>query len=505
MQPNQPDQSRGMPPYQTFPPLTPEEQMLWQQYYGAGQQPLTPEMAQYLQMQGISPQQVTPEMLQQWQYQMLQMQEMQLMQQMQQQPPMQPPAPPPKQRRVKPAKEERAASGGFGRVLRLLLILGVVGAGTWFIWQSMQGSAATTAVIEMGTLGTSYRGDALIVRNETAYEDEGVQSIEYIAPEGGMVYQGDLVCFVYSTGYNSKEISVLQDYRDQIKNYQRTLLKSQTQFDTKMDRLESEVVQRGLEVRNLVQGARGNLINQEKFLEDSINKRQAYFRTRYSTDMRLRRLYDDEETQQQRIDSWIKQHRANRTSIVSFYTDGFEHALTPAEFEKYTPAEVRAMINGQRPEVSTASRGRTNIYRLISQKDSYAVLMLVKDSTWNPVEGSTHKLKLEQFSNTVVDAQVRSFTRSGGELLLRLAVVGDVTPVIYMRNCQAELGEYADCMLVPSKAIFEQGGAKGVVLITEKQQLFVPVNVVQETAGKAYISAIQTGVLSVGQTVRLFR
>ena len=63
------------------------------------------------------------------------------------------------------------------------------------------------------------------------------------------------------------------------------------------------MIERGLEVRSLVQGARGNLGNQETILETAINQRQSYFRSKYSSDMRLNRLYDDETNQQRRIDS----------------------------------------------------------------------------------------------------------------------------------------------------------------------------------------------------------
>lgn len=162
------------------------------------------------------------------------------------------------------------------------------------------------------------------------------------------------------------------------------------------------------------------------------------------------------------------------------------------------------MINGQRPETSTAARGRTNLYRLVKQ-NNYAVLMLVRNTNWNPVEGTTYKLVLEQFTNTVVDAQVLSFTRSGGELLLRLAVIGDVRDVLYMRTCQAQLGEYVDCLLVPEGALYTQNNATGVVVVSESAQNFVPVTVHRQENGKAYVSPVQTGLLTAGQTVRLFK
>ena len=439
----------------------------------------------------------TPEQLQQMQYQayMQQMPEMPTAQMPQQEPPQ-------KKRR----KKKRGGSGGRGgTVWKTAIALALIGGAAWYFLKDMVvDTRQSTAVIEMGTLGSSYTGDALIVRNETAYDEEGVQYIDYVAQEGSVVYRGDVVCYVYSTGYSSKEMTTLQDCRDQIKAYQQSLLKSETNFDQKMIRLESDVVERGLEVRSLVQGARGNLINQERILETAITQRQSYFRSKYSSDMRLNRLYDDESNQQRRIDSWINQTVATQESIVSFYTDGFEYALTPAEYEKYTPSQVRAMINGEKPQTSTAARGRTNLYRLVKQ-NNYAVLMLVRNTNWNPVEGTTYKLVLEQFSNTVVDAQVLSFTRSGGELLLRLAVIGDVRDVLYMRTCQAQLGEYVDCLQVPQGALYTQNNATGVVVLTEDNQVFIPVTVLRQESGTAYISPIQTGVLTAGQTVRLFK
>ena len=409
-----------------------------------------------------------------------------------------------KKERKQRRKEKRANRSKLSRILQTLVIVLVALGGVLFFLQSLQGSKPTSAVIESGTLGTIHRGDAMIVRNETVYSDEGVQSIDYKAQEGSVVYRGDVVCYVYSTGYSTKAMTTLQDYRDQIKTYQQTLLAGETAYDQKMSRLETDVVQRGLEVRSLVQGQRGNLINQESILATAITERQKYFRSKYSSDMRLNRLFDDEETQQQSIDGWIKQRAATQESIISFYTDGYEVALTPDKFQTYTPAEVRAMFGGQKPEQAASERGKTNIYRLV-KKGNYAVLLLIKDSVWTPVEGTTYKLMLEQFSNTTVDAQVLSYTRASGELLVRLAVMGDVDPVLYMRTCQAELGEYADGLLVPATAIYTQNEQKGVVRLNDDgTQVFIPVDILARQGDKVFISAIQTGVLGTGQRVRLF-
>jgi hypothetical protein len=77
--------------------------------------------------------------------------------------------------------------------------------------------------------------------------------------------------------------------------------------------------------------------------------------------------------------------------------------------------------------------------------------------TGTPVQGKTYQLKLEQFENTVVNATVLSYTRSGGELLLRLSVGSDVTPVLSMRTCQARLGNTSPACACPPIAFTRCG------------------------------------------------
>ena len=447
---------------------------------------------------------ITPEMMQQ----QMQFEAMQWQQAQQQAFPTQPVVrKPKKQKQPKPPKppKQSGEKGGAGKaVLIFLLVAALAGAGAYIFFFRDGGEKLTTAQIEMGLMGNTFRGDALIVRNETAFSEEGVQNIEYEAEEGSLVYRTNPLCYVYSTGYSTNEMNTLQDYRDQINDYQQTLLAAETAYDQRMEMLETEVIERGLEVRSLVQGSRGNLINQENILATAITQRQNYFRSKYASDTRLSRLYDDENTQLQRIESWIKPKLATQeSSIVSFYTDGFEQALSPELFETYTPSQVRSMINGEKPETSAAERGRIDLYRLV-KKDNYAVLMLVNDRNWNPTKDEVYELTLEQFTSTKVQAKVLSYARSGGELLIRLAVVGDVSDVLYMRTCEATLSEAVECMMVPVTAIYTQNGSKGVVINQNGVPSFVPANVLSEKDGKAYIQPIQSGILAEGMDVQLF-
>ena len=388
-------------------------------------------------------------------------------------------------------------------ILQLLILLAAFGFAIWYLVKTLAPAASPYATITAGTLGARYSGDCLIVRNETPFDAEGVTSVDYKAEEGSLVQRGDTICNVYSSSLSTKEVTALQDYRDQIRDYQLQLLSAETTYDAKMARVESDVLSRAREVREMIAGARGSLINQEKLLDAAIDARQQYLKQKYSSDQRLTRLYDDELSQEQRIQSWTKAYAATQEGLVSFYSDGYEYSLTAANYDTFIPSDVRRMYNGYKPEKSTTDKGKTTIYRTVRDGMWY-VLFLSDDSTWTPVDGQTYELKLERFENTTVMATVESSTRSGGELLVRLSVSGSVKPVLYMRTCQAELGDYVSSLCVPSRALIRKDDMDCVVVVDGANQSLIPVNILLRDGDNVYITAIQQGLLYEGQTVLLF-
>ena len=388
-------------------------------------------------------------------------------------------------------------------VPQIMLIVLVLAFAVWYLITALTPASSPYATITAGVIGTRYTGDCLIVRDETPYDAEGVSSVDYIAEEGTMVTRGTTVCNVYSSGFSMKELTTLQDYRDQIKEYQIKLLKAQVNTDARMEKLEADVMTRAREVRELIGGARGNMNNQEMLLATAIKLRQDRLKELYSDDQRMTRLYDDEQSQLQRISSWTKQYAAMGEGLVSFYSDGYEYGLTVSNFDKFTPAEVRAMLNGQKPPDNQTTKGKTTIYRLV-RDGHWIVLMLIRDSNWNPVEGAEYELKLENFKDTMVRAQVLSFTRTGGELEVRLDVRSDVLPVLYIRTCTGVLGDNVSSLTVPAKALYTQDNMPGVVVVDGDYPVFIPVNVLDKRDGMVYISPIQPDTIYEGQTVKLF-
>lgn len=398
-----------------------------------------------------------------------------------------------------PQKKQRK----WPKAVMALAVAAVLGVAVWYLYALLVPNAMPYGTIEAGLLGARYTGDCIIVRDETPFDSEGLTSVEYIADEGGYVQRTDSVCRVFTSGYSTTAVSTLQGFREDIRDYQKTLLDSETTFDAKMASLQSDILTRAKEIRSMIAGARGSLQNQEALLDAAISARQSYLKQKYSDDQRLSRLYDDERSQMQRIDSWTKAYAATAPGVVSFYSDGYEYGLTSDNYTTFSPAEVRNMFNGAKPEKSTTEKGKTTIFRLV-EDGHWNVLFLAQDKDWNPVQGQQYELKLESFENTTVMATVEDFTRTGGELLVRLSVAESVLPVLYIRTCQAELGESVTTLKVPSRAIYTQDSMQGVVVVINGVESFIPINIVWEQDGEVYFNAVQQGHLTEGMNVRLF-
>ncbi len=361
------------------------------------------------------------------------------------------------------------------------------------------------AQVEAGSLSARYTGDAVVVRNETVYTQDGVSQIDYKAAEGAFVKRGEEVATVYSSGFSAKEWTTLNNYRTQIKEKQKQLM-ADAASDAKMLNLMSQVTERAMEVQRLVQGTPGSLIRQEELLSEVILNRQVYMKQKYNEDQKLIRLYDDENTQLQRISSWTKQYAPNTDGLVSFYTDGFETALNMNNYTQFSPTQVRKIYQGEVPQTDVQlSRKAVSIYRVVRQ-EPWVVLMLCNEMEWTPVEGRTYKLLIESFDNTIVEATVESFTRSGGELLVRLLIydTAELPNVLYIRSCKVQLGESVNSLSVPSRAIYLREGKKGVVMTTQGGEYWTGVEVIADDGQTAHIIPENPGALYEGVRVRLF-
>lgn len=405
-------------------------------------------------------------------------------------------------------KKKRKKRRGGSLILRLLLLLVVLillGIGLMQL-RGYVSENATTAIARGAVLGNDYSGTVVIARNETLYETENKTRVDFIASEGSKVSRSSIICKVYSSGYNQTEINRLETYREEIQNYHVNQVLS-TYVDAALDRDNEEIASLSQQVRTLVQGRGvGSLTNLEEQLQSALGVRKNYLRQKYPDDQNLSELYKVENDQLKKIESWTTTYTATEDCIVSFYTDGYEKMVNSRTYSTLTPGDIRSVIRGIVPQQETAAaRGSEPIFRTV-QEDEWYALFLCTDKDWNPVVGESYQMYLAGFDNYPLLGQVESFTRIGGDLLLRMRISSSVEPVLNIRTCGATVGDFVQGFHVPINALYTYQNMIGVMVVEGGVQTFVPVTVISYPDDKtAFVRpTLEGSPLTDGKTVMLF-
>lgn len=401
-------------------------------------------------------------------------------------------------------RNRRRRASVYPRLLILLFVAALLGVGIWQL-RGYVSSNATTAIVRADALGKYYEGSLVIARNETLYETENKTRVDFIADEGSRVNRSNVICKVYSSGYNQTEINRLQTYREEIQNYHVNQVLN-TYVDAELDAENEEISSLSQQVRTLVQGRGvGSLSNLEKQLVSALNVRKNYLRQKYPDDQTLSELYKVENDQLKKIESWTTTYPATEDCLVSFYTDGYENMVNASTYANLTPAQVRSVIRGAAPEQSTQSKGSDPIFRTVLDEEWYA-LFLCTDRDWNPVVGEQYQMQLTGFDNYVLPAEVVSFSRIGSDLLLRMRIRSSVEPVLNIRTCGATVGDFVSGVHVPIRALYTYDNMIGVIVLENGMQTFVPVTVISYSDDEqAFVRPTLSGSpLEAGKMVMLF-
>ena len=353
------------------------------------------------------------------------------------------------------------------------------------------------ALIMEGATSYAQKTDAIIIRDEEVYTSSNIARVEYIATEGTLLEAGDVIAYLYSTGYSEDELERLETVRANIQAYHKTILDNIV--DTDLNRLDRIVDMKALELKALVtHQTTGNLLSLTRQLETAMVNRQDYMRANRREDLNLNKLYQDESTRLNSIASWRTEATASEQGVISFYTDGYESALTPDSLTSLTPADVRTVLAGG--SLSDSSSRATSVYRLVDQ-DTWYVAILTDGESWNPVLDQEYYLRFEGFEDLVYSSRVTRVQKIDGEVLAVFLVEDPIGPLLYQRGGRVTLSSELTGLSVASEALYDQNGQTGVWLYDMPGGTFVPVEVLSDDGTNALIQPLTDGALQVGQTV----
>ncbi len=384
---------------------------------------------------------------------------------------------------------------------RFYVFLILIGIGLYFVIRELAPLGTSEAIVTMAATEYSHPVDAVIVRDEAVTSFEGSGQVVYVAAEGAEVAQGQEIADVYAAGYSEKEITQLETVRQNIRAYHRSILDNIV--DAQLERLEANVQQKALEVKTLIrEKTRGSLINLEKQLQSAMQARQSYLNQNQRQDQKLTNLYDEETKRENAIASWRTAENASVAGIVSFYLDGCERFLTPANLEALTIEDVRSILAGRTPDTGEDTRTQQSIFRIVSP-DKWYVVLLSKDTTWNPVNGQIFTVQFDGLEGSAFTGKVVRMLKASGEVMAQLEMDTPLGPLINRRYGQAMIGINLSGLSVPVKAITVQNGQPGVTVLDVPGGTFIPVEVLSSDSENAIIQPLVEGTLSIGWRVVL--
>ena len=228
--------------------------------------------------------------------------------------------------------------------------------------------------------------------------------------------------------------------------------------------------------------------------------RQEYMRQNKREDLKLNKLYEDENTRLNSIASWRRVAEADTAGVVSFYLDGYEDYLTVDALSDLTPETVRTVLEGG--SLST-TRSRTQaVYRIVNQDKWYAVI-LTDGKSWNPVAGQQYYLQAEGYEDLSYNATVIRVIKVNRDILAVFEVNDPIGPLIYQRSGRFSLSTELSGLSVSARALYEQNGQAGVRVNDVPGGTFVAVNVLSNDGKTALVQPLVDGALQSGQSVLL--
>jgi len=351
------------------------------------------------------------------------------------------------------------------------------------------------AVIMTATSEFSSMMDCVIIRDEEVVTSESTARIEYIAPEATLVNAGDTVAYVYTAGYSEGLLAKLEETRAQIQDYHKNQILNNIK-DTDLERYDTIVDMMVLEFKKLANGdSSGSLLTAAQQLETAMVNRQEYLRQNKREDTKLSKLYDEENTRMASIQSWRKVETAPRSGVISFYTDGYEAALSTDTLASITSADLRTVLSGGKLGETRSSK-TTDVYRLVNQNRWFVALALDQED-WNPVVGQQYYIQFDGFEDLSFNAFVTSVQKD----LAVFEINDPIGPLIYQRSGRAKLSSTLSGLSVVSNALYEQNGQMGVWLYDVPGGTFIPVEVLSNDGENALIQPLVEGAIDVGQRV----
>lgn len=314
--------------------------------------------------------------------------------------------------------------------------------------------ANQTFPVERGRAEFSASYDMLIIRSELVYEAKNYGKTEFIAKEGQRVAAGDEIAQVYSWEYNDDTNSQLLDLQSKILDYSTNTIRKDV-IDEKLGDINNRINGKVADIKSSIAQRRPqDALALQWELQALMQERTEYMKSVAMPDDTLRQYYSEEEALLKTIGAWCTDLSASRDGVVSFYFDGCEALMTPANIGGFTKEALLEVEAGKTIETQDSDTAYAPLFRIVDTTDWY-VVMYSKDFIPEMHEGNAFSLIFANYLDNEYTGVVFNATtlENNGGYVYTIRIRDDIGPLIGERRVTAKLYGEQEGMLVPKNCV----------------------------------------------------
>ncbi|MBQ9942715.1 MAG: hypothetical protein IJP03_06895 [Christensenellaceae bacterium] len=364
-------------------------------------------------------------------------------------------------------------ASGIGAVALILLVVLLILSGR-------------TVEAEKGNLTFEMSVDGVIIRKETLYKSENYGKVEFIAEEGQAVTEGSPIATVYSWNYNDDDYQALKVLQDTIMDYQQdNILKDVINKD--LNKLNQAIEEKTRQIRAAVKGEdQSDLLRLERELQSLMDERTAFLRESVTEDAQLTAFYAQEAALKAKIEEWQETTLAKESGVVSFYFDGTEQLLQPANLKKLTVQNISDILQGKTFYKSeTAVEGRP-FYRVVDPNEWY-VIVICDEEVDEFYNGMAFNVKFGDEKDVSYTASISDHREDSGKHSYTFTFKEPIGDLLQSRQVEMNISATYVGVQVPESALKEEDGKIGVYHKEGEEKIFEQVTVLIKKDGYAIV------------------
>lgn len=346
-------------------------------------------------------------------------------------------------------------------------------------------------IVQYGEISLKDEGAALVIRQENVYDAPEYGRVNFLVAEGESVEKEAPVAVLYKANYREELVYQLYNIQEKILLYQQENIVQEI-IDKDLEKVEKDIASTAVSIQTAIRDLQfDKLDDYEKKLRSLFSSRQKILAQKMKSDPYLERLYKEEAELNEQLEEWKVELVAPESGFISFSLDGMEDILGEKAINYISIEDFKSFYGKDvmNQEGSGEDAKAEQPFFKIVQPGKWYIACLVSKPQINYAEGQEVDVSfIGPQEEQVIKGRVYRVVQGKGETLVIVEFGEKVEDFLNKRSVEVEISKSFQGFMVNASAVVTRRGEKGVRVIREDSEVFVPVEMVATDGQNAIIS-----------------